>query len=206
MTASKMKKEKDVVIANMQGALRRAKWMMRITMLKKYTGPVMEIIERVPSKAVQNVIDISTLPESRRTKQKVWGRIYTGHMRVSLPIIRLILDAITDEQGRPMDLGALIDDKVSYRGDIPLTEEAGMKLGLLAVLHPQVKGLSRVELMAWRIRLLSREEAMYLFTKSTIPAYEERSVIWARSGLRILFAGMQKDMREIRSILENLRE
>ena len=62
------------------------------------------------------------------------------------------------------------------------------------------------ELMAWRIERFSREETLYWLTKTTMQTYGARSVEWAKSGLRLMLAGQQKDEDEVDRLLEQLRK
>ena len=179
--------------------LTTAPFILRITERKDFTGPLCEICER-------NATNNTTPSGKQTTKLKELGRIYNGHLRVCLPAIRCIMSGMTDEQGVPMAMHLLLDEKVTYRGRIPLDETAGGKLALLFRLHPLVRDDNRVELMAWRIERFSREETMYWLTKVSIPTYGKRSVEWAKSGLRLMLAGQQKDTKEVISMLELLRK
>ena len=108
--------------------------------------------------------------------------------------------------GRAAGLQELLDDKMEYRGHIPLSEATGAKLALLFKLHPRVRSQERIELMAWRIGRFTREEALYWVGKVTISAYGQRGVEWAKSGLRLLLAGQQKDIKAIREMLDKVRK
>ena len=198
------------IVDRMQPLLKTAPWILRVTERKRFTGPVLEICERVPSQTCQAAEDgkqkPSGLSESGRMQLKDWGRLYTGNLRVCLPAVRSIMMNVTDMQGRPLDVHLLLDDKITFRGKIPLDETTGGKLSLLFRLHSRVRNQDRAELMAWRIARFTREETMYWLTKVSVSAYGERSVEWAKSGLRLMLAGQQKDTEEVRRLLDEVRK
>lgn len=186
-------KKQCEVIENMQSSLKDAPWILRVSEQKKYTGPMLEICER------QNT-------ESGKTKLIEYGRIYNGTLRTCKRAIRYMLSQELDQMGRSAGLQELIDDKLEYRGHIPLRDEIGAKLALLFKLHPQVRSQERVELLAWRIERFTREEALYWVGKVSIPVYGQRGIEWAKSGLRLMLAGQQKDEEAVRELLEKLRK
>lgn len=186
-------KKQTEVIAAMKPALRDAPWILRVGEKKKFTGPMLEICER------QNT-------DHGTTRLKEYGRIYNGTLRTCKPAIRYLLSQELDALGRPAGLQELIDDKLEYRGQIPLGEEIGAKLALLCKLHPQVRSQERIELMAWRIERFTREEALYWVGKVSIPVYGQRGIEWAKSGLRLMLAGQQKDAKTVDALLNKLRK
>ena len=181
------------VIDDMQPVLKDAPWILRVSEQKKFTGPMLEICER------QNT-------DSGKTKLKEYGRIYNGTLRTCKRAICYMLSQELDQVGRPAGLQELIDDKIEYRGHIPLHDEIGAKLALLFKLHPVVRSQDRIELMAWRIERFTREEALYWVAKVSIPVYGQRGIEWAKSGLRLMLAGQQKDEEAVRELLEQLRK
>jgi len=117
-----------------------------------------------------------------------------------------MMGQVTDLAGRPLELQELIDDKIEFRGQIPLDEIAGSKLALLFKLHPQVRDDNRIELMAWRIERFSREETLYWLSKVSIEGlYGKRGIEWAKSGLRLMLAGQQRDIEVVDKLLQQLR-
>ena len=80
-----------------------------------------------------------------------------------------MMSQVLDEMGRPLGIQELIDDRIEYRGIIPLDITTGAKLALLFRLHPRVNSQKRIELMAWRIERFSREEALYWVSKDEHP-------------------------------------
>ena len=102
--------------------------------------------------------------------------------------------------------GIPIDDREALIAAGYDLAEIGAKLALLFRLHPRVNSQKRIELMAWRIERFSREETLYWLTKTTMQTYGARSVEWAKSGLRLMLAGQQKDEDEVDRLLEQLRK
>ena len=60
--------------------------------------------------------------------------------------------------------------------------------------------------MAWRIERFSREETLYWLGKVSIPSYGRRGIEWAKSGLRLMLAGQQKDEAAVEELLQKLRK
>lgn len=189
----------------------KSTWVLRISEQKQYTGPILTVCERTPTGEPDHVnanqlsmsLDVPTRP---RTKLTEWGRIFNGHLRVCLPAIREIVTGMEDDEGKPLEVAALLDDRLEFRGKLPLDETAGTKLALLFRLHGLVRKDNRTELMAWRIARFSREEAMYWFAKTTVSAYGKSSVNWAKAGLRVMLAGQQNNTVEVDRLLEQLRK
>ncbi len=178
----------------MQPLLKTAPWILRITEQKKYTGPMLEVCERRAT-------------ESGKTKLYEYGRIFNGNFRACKVPIRYMLSQVMDQAGRPLGLQRLIDNKTAYRGQLPLDEVTGAKLALLFKLHGQVRSAERLELMAWRIERFGREETLYWLGKVSIESfYGKRGIEWAKSGLRLILAGQQKDGAEVQALLEKLRK
>lgn len=181
------------IVHEMSPLLKTAPWIMRVTMRKEFTGPVLELCERYTT-------------ERNTVKLRDYGRIYNTSLRACKQAIRVMLTQVYDTAGRPLGLQDLIDDTIIFRGNIPLNETIGAKLALLAKLHPQVRRQDRLELMAWRIERFSREETLYWLTKVSVPTYGKRSIEWAKAGLRLMLAGRQNDEKEIQTLLERLRK
>ena len=178
----------------MQPMLKTAPWILRITEQKKYTGPVLEVCERRAT-------------NSGKTKLYEYGRIFNGHFRACKAPIRYMLSQVTDQAGRPLGLHGFVDSQTAYRGQIPLDEVTGAKLALLFKLHGLIRSDERMELMAWRIERFGREETMYWLGKVSVESfYGRRGIEWAKSGLRLMLAGQQKDGAEVIRMLETLRK
>lgn len=173
--------------------LKMAPWILRVTERKEFTGPVLEVCERRAT-------------EKGATKLWEYGRIYNGTLRTCRAAIRYMMSEVTDSAGRPLGIQTLLDGPIAYRGQIPLDSVTGAKLALLAKLHPQVRSQERIELMAWRIERFSREETMYWLSKVSVESfYGRRGIEWAKSGLRLMLAGQQKDGKEVQRLLDALR-
>lgn len=181
------------IIQTAQPLVKGSPWVLRITERKEYTGPVLVISER------RNV-------EHGTTKLYEYGCIYSTALRACKRAICIMLSQVTDHAGRFLSLQELLDDKISYRGNLPLSEPIGAKLALLAKLHPQVHRADRLELMAWRIERLSREESLYWLTKLVVPTYGRQGIEWAKSGLRVMLSGRNADKKIIQTLLEQLRK
>lgn len=182
------------ITADMMSLLRApSPWVLRVVERKDFTGPLLEVCERRPTnKGTQKLYE--------------YGRIYNGHLRVCREPIRRMMSQVADPAGRPLELQELIDDRLAFRGQIPLDEVTGAKLALLFKLHPQVRSDSRIELMAWRIERFGREETLYWLSKVSIEGlYGKRGIEWAKSGLRLMLAGQQKDTAAVEALLQQLR-
>ncbi len=183
-----------LVAEQIKPVLKTAPWILRVSEQKKITGPVLVVCERR-----------ATDEGSHRLYE--CGRIYGGSLRACRVPMRCIIREVLDSGGRPLNLDELLDDRLAFRGQIPLDEMAGTKLALLFKLQSKVHSPERVELMAWRIERFSREETMYWLSKASIESlYGRRGVEWAKSGLRLMLAGQQKDIAQIRQMLDMLRK
>ncbi len=181
------------VVDAMQPMLKTAPWVLRVTERKDYTGAILEVCERYDT-------------GNNTTRLREHGRIYNGTLRTCKDAIRYMMGQVQDELGRPLGIQELIDDRLEYRGQIPLDETTGAKLALLFKLHPVVRSQNRIELMAWRIERFSREETLYWLGKVSIPSYGRRGIEWAKSGLRLMLAGQQKDEAAVEELLQKLRK
>ncbi|SDO82646.1 DUF7680 family protein [Selenomonas ruminantium] len=190
---SDLSKRQAEIIRTVEPLLKSSPWVMRITVRKDYTGPVLVLSERYST-------------EKKTEKLREYGCIYNGALRYCRKAIQIMLSEVTDEAGRSLGLDELIDDKIVYRGNLPLNETIGAKLALLAKLHPQVRRADRLELMAWRIERFTREETLYWLTKVSVPTYGRRGIEWAKSGLRLMLAGRQDDKKVIQDILDKIRK
>lgn len=186
-------KKQRAVAESMKRMVSTAPWVLRVTESKKVTGPVLVISERYKE-------------EDGKTKLREYGRIYNGDLKACRNAIHYMLTQVLDDVGRPLGIQDLIDDRLAFRGNIPLDRTIGTKIALLFKLHPQIRNESRVELLAWRIERFTFEESMYWLGKVSIPTYGRRSIEWAKSGLRLMLAGQSKDQKEIDELLEKLRK
>lgn len=120
-----------------------------------------------------------------------------------LPILRGVLEGVTDRAGVPLELNRFMTaEGLRIRGNLPLDEEAGAKLALIFRLQDRLKDLDRVELIAHRVARFTREEAAYWLSRTT--SFGPSANRWALSGLRIMLGGHPKDS-DISNMLERLR-
>lgn len=170
-----------------------APWVLTIKEESKVTGPVLVIKER---REIDN----------GETKLFICGKIYNGDLRACKDSIKYMMSQVKDDVGRPLGIQEMLEGKIEYRGDIPLDSNIGSKLALLFKLHPQIRNEKRIELLAWRIERFTYEESQYWLGKVSLPTYGERSMEWAKSGLRLMLAGQTEDMADIEHLLELLRK
>ncbi|WP_431520865.1 DUF7680 family protein [Alicyclobacillus mali (ex Roth et al. 2021)] len=172
-------------------------WVLRITERKGKPSPVFVVKERV------HVLDEGTNPGSRKVSSvlKERGTLYGPALWRCRPVLRLILAEVKDGLGIPLELQQFVaDQRVSFRGNLPLDAEAGEKLALLFKLQERVTDMDRVELMAWRIERCTAEEAGYWWSRIT--QFNEAANRWAQAGLRLLLGGQPGDP----AVIEMLQE
>ena len=186
-------KKQAAVVAKLGNRWKTAPWVLRITENKNIAGPVLVIKERYTG-------------EDGVQKLREYGRIYNGDLRACKDAINYMLNQVLDEDGNSFNIGELIDNKVEFRGNIPLDKVIGTKMALLFKLHPQIHKESRTELLAWRIERFTFEESMYWLGKVSIPTYGKRSMEWAKSGLRLMLSGKAEDQESIEELLVQLRK
>ncbi len=182
-----------------QPLVEHAPWVLRITEHKDKPVPVFVVKERFSPE------------EEPQKKGKARGKgvlrdrglLYGQSLRRCLPVIRTIIGGVCDDAGIPLDLQRFIKNgRITFRGNLPLDEEAGAKLSLIFKLQERVKDMDRVELIAWRVQRFSREEAAYWLTRAT--QYGEAASRWARSGMRIMLGGQPGD-KAVLDMIEKLR-
>lgn len=189
-----MKKEKyDEIIRRAQAKVPSAMWILTIR-TARHGGPELVIRERQP---------VDEDPERMHT----YGRIGYGQLRACKLAIRQILAYVYDDLGRPMELPSLIDDRVEYRGDLPLDRAAGPAMALLVTLIDPRMDEARAELLAWRISRLTAEEAMYYLGKVTLATYGEAARTWAVRGMRTMLCGpgTKGEQAHVEETLERIR-
>lgn len=178
----------------------RAPWILRITEYKDKPAPVFVIKERF----IQDNGPYHNDPAPGRGVLKDRGLLYGQPLRRCLPVVRTIIDNVCDEAGIPLDLHRFIGNgRITFRGNLPLDEEAGAKLALIFKLQERVKDMDRVELIAWRVERFSREEAAYWLTRAT--QYGDAASRWAQGGMRIMLGGQPGD-KAVLQMLEKLRK
>ncbi|MBM9535981.1 DUF7680 family protein [Desulfobulbus alkaliphilus] len=182
-----------------QPELRQAPWVLRITEHSDKTGPVMVIKERI---AAEDRIDAGQLTAPRSiTKER--GTLYGESQRRCLPVVRRMVARVQDRQGIPLELHRYLEgSKLIFRGNLPLDEEAGVKLALLFKLQERIKEVDRVELIARRIDRFTREEAAYWYSRMT--SFAPAANRWALAGMKVMLSGTGGDPA-LQAMLEELR-
>ncbi len=178
-------------------ALKAARWTLRVTDHSDKPSPVFIVKEhlRIPGGKTPSGKEKTTILDR--------GALFGDALVRLLPIARKILSGIRNEQGLPLEVQRYLENlPVSYRGNLPLDEEAGFKLALIFKLQERLKEIDRVELMARRVEKFSREEAAYWYSR--ISDFSPEANRWAQAGLRIMLAGQPHDPA-IQTMLEKLR-
>ncbi|GEA14124.1 MAG: hypothetical protein PWR22_928 [Moorella sp. (in: firmicutes)] len=179
--------------------LPQAPWVLRVTEFKDKPIPVLVVKERLNPGADRQ----KNGGAASKTALKERGYLYGQPLRRCLPVIRTIIGGVCDAAGIPLELQRFLGNgRISFRGNLPLDEEAGVKLALIFKLQERVKEMDRVELMAWRVARFTREEAAYWLTRGT--QYGEAANRWALAGMRIMLGGQPGD-KAILQLLEKLR-
>ena len=179
--------------------LRFAPWVLRITDHKDKPSPVMVIKGRYSLDGEQK----NGSAKPGKSVLKDLGILYGQPQRRCLSVLRAIIGRVCDRAGVPLDLHRYINsDRITFRGNLPLDEEAGGKLALIFKLQERVQDMDRTELMAWRIERFTREEAIYWLTRAT--QYGAASSRWSQAGMRIMLGGQPGD-KDVLRILEQLR-
>ncbi len=175
-------------------------WAIRITEHKGKPVPVLVVKERFSGNN-EHKNNGKKSPESTVLKDR--GLIYGQPMRRCIPAIRAIVGKVCNPAGIPFDLHRFFPgSRISFRGNLPLDEEAGSKLVLIFKLQERILDMDRVELLAWRVERFSREEAVYWLTRLT--QYGQTSGRWAQAGMRLMLGGQPGD-KEVVKMLERMR-
>lgn len=198
MAKKTTKANEDLIEIQIRSLLNTSPYVLRVTEWKGYSVPVLEICERID--------DTNDQTGKKTSRLKELGQIHGNNLRACQPAICYMLSHMTDNDGRPFDAASLLRNEITFRGRIPLDQEAGVKLSLLLKLQGQVRDANRAELMAWRIERFTQEEAMYWLARTVVPTYGARSLEWNKSGLRIMLSGMQKDETAVDELLAKLRK
>lgn len=187
------------LIARREAFLRDSPWVLRLTARKGKPAPVMIVKERLPA---ANPADGSEKASSARLKDM--GLIYGQSLHRCMRPLQEMLARVCDADAVPLELHQLLTSKsIAYRGNLPLDEEAGSKVALMFILQQRMQDLDRIELIAWRILRLTREEAVYWLSRAT--QYGDAPNRWAQSGMRVMLGGQPGD-DEIVRMLQEFRE
>jgi len=179
--------------------LSKAPWILRVTEYRDKPGPVLVIRERFSLEAGDQ--ENQGAP---RTVLKDRGLLYGQSLRRCLPVVRSIVSRVCDPADIPLELHRYLDTKqITFRGNLPLDQEAGAKLALLFKLQERIADMDRVELIAWRVERFSREEAEYWLTRIT--QFGPAGNRWALAGMRIMLGGQPGD-KEIERMLARMRK
>ena len=195
-----------------------APWVLRATDLSDKPSPVFVIKQRriVPVETSQN--GRGKKPKKKKQDQaslfgpapaekvilEERGLIYGDAQRRCLPVLREIVARVQDSHQVALELQRLLPlDRIEFRGNLPLDDEAGCKLALIFKLQERVKDLDRVELIARRIERFTREEAAYWLSR--ISNFGEDANRWAVSGMKVVLGGQAKD-KGVERMLEQLRQ
>jgi len=174
-------------------------WILRITEHKDKPVPVMVIKQRILPDQRTDADDLiaprSVLRES--------GVLHGPQQQRCLPVLRTILARVKNDQGLSLDLQQYVNgSRITFRGNLPLTDEAGYKLALIFKLQERIRELDRIELIARRVDRFTREEAAYWHSRMT--TYGDAANRWAAAGMKVVLAGHPKDPH-IGQMLADLR-
>jgi len=177
---------------------RRSPWVLRITEYSDKPVPVLVTKERLlPDDDNGNGGATAGVLRDR-------GLIYGQALRRCIPPIKAIISRVSDAGGVPLELQRfLTNGRITFRGNLPLSEEAGSKLSLIFKLRERILDMDRVELIAWRVERFTREEAVYWLSRIT--QYGAAPNRWARAGLRLMLGGQPGD-NHIPKMLERFRK
>ncbi len=175
-----------------------APWVLRITEHKGKPVPVMIVKQRIQPSDRTDAAELKT----PRSILKERGLIYGPSQLRCLPVIKAMLCRVKNQEGISLELHRFLNgSRLSFRGNLPLAQEAGVKLALLFKLQERMKELDRVELLARRIDRFTREEASYWYSRMT--SFSPVINRWAASGMKIMLAGQAGD-RNVQKMLKEI--
>jgi hypothetical protein len=178
----------------------KAPWVLRITEHKDKPVPVFLIKERILPEQRTDTDDLV----APRSILKERGLLYGPQQRRCLPILKTILARVNNYKGVPLELQQyLTGSRITFRGNLPLNDEAGYKLALIFKLQERIKEEERIELIARRVDRFTREEAGYWYSRMT--TYGDAANRWAAAGMKVMLAGHPKDPN-IEKMLADLRQ
>lgn len=198
MAKKKSTQSMELIEAQINGMMQSSPYVLRVTERKGYNVPLLEICERVN--------DVNPETGKKSSYLKELGLIHGNNLRSCQIPICYMLNHMFDNDGRPYEANQLLKGEITFRGKIPLDDEAGVKVALLIRLQGQVRDSARAELMAWRIERFTKEEAMYWMARTLVPTYGARSLEWNKSGLRVMLSGKQEDGAYVDELLVKLRK
>ena len=143
-TKKSTKTEETRHLKRIKKGLSKAPWVLRITEHRDKPAPVMIVKERIPAEQRDDTGDLV----APRSVLRERGLVYGPPQVRCLPRIRTILTRICDKAGIPFELHRHLQGKrITFRGNLPLDEEAGCKLALICKLQERIKEMDRVELL-----------------------------------------------------------
>lgn len=178
----------------LKGLVKSAPFVLRITEWKDQPPPILVVKERV------------SRDEAEQKRGENWterGFVKGETLRRLLPLLKKACSSVVDASGVPTQVDRyLTQEGLRQRVTLPLDDEAGAKLALIFRLQERLPDADRVELLARRVLLFSREEALYWLSRVT--DFGPDANRWAISGLR-LFLGGQPNDNGVSRMLESLR-
>lgn len=163
--------------------LKTAPFVLRITEWKPELGPVLVIKERAQR---------GSNASSKAERLIARGQIKGEALRRLLPIIKRAVAHVADSAGVPLEIDRyLTREGLKLCLKLPLDEDAGARLALIAKLQERLLDPDRSELVARRVLQFTREEALYWLSRIT--DFGPDAGRWAISGLRILLGGHAGD-------------
>lgn len=178
----------------LKALVKSAPFVLRITEWKDQPPPVLVVKERVSRDE----------PAQNRGESLVERGFVKGEtLRRLLPLLKKACASVVDSAGVPTQVDRfLTQDGLKQRVTLPLDDEAGAKLALILRLQERLPDADRVELIARRVLLFSREEALYWLSRIT--DFGPDANRWGISGLRLFLGGQPNDPGVTR-LLESLR-
>lgn len=198
-TKNKQTELDQLYFGKVQKELSHVPWVLRVTEHNDKPAPVMIIKQRLQPSEREDTDKL----KAPRSVLKERGLLYGQPQLRCLPIIRTILFRVQDRSGIPLELHRFLEtSRISFRGNLPLEEETGVKLALMFKLQERIKELDRVELLARRIDRFTREEASYWYSRIT--SFGPVANRWAAAGMKVMLAGHSRD-KTVQVMLEELR-
>jgi hypothetical protein len=180
--------------------LANAPWVLRITEHKDKPAPVLIIKQRLLPDQRTDTDDLV----APRSVLKERGLLYGPQQRRCITILRTIMTRINNIKGIPLELQQYLNgSRITFRGNLPLDDEAGYKMALIFKLQERIKDLDRIELIARRVDRFTREEAAYWYSRIT--TYGDAANRWAAAGMKVMLAGNTKDPH-VEKMLADLRQ
>ncbi len=200
MVKSKKKESPEIHYAQrISPELNHTKWVLRITEHKDKPMPVLILKERIQPDQRTDTQDLV----APRAVLKEKGLLYGTSLTRCLPVLKTIITRVTDQADIPLEMHQYLNKKrITFRGNLPLDDEAGYKMGLIFKLQERIKEMDRVELIARRVDRFTKEEAAYWYSR--ISNFTDAANRWAMAGMKIMLAGFPND-KHIEKMLDKLR-